>query len=274
MDPICFRVGSLPIHWYGVLMAAGFLLGFANWVLLGRREGRRFELLSDLLFWIMVGGLVGARLAYVTADAGYFLRHPLEIVRVDQGGLIYYGGFIGAGLAIWIFARRRGQHFFDLLDLVITSVPLAHALGRLGCFLNGCCYGTRWDGPWGVRYPSTSHAWSDQVNADALSRFEPRSLPVHPVQLYEAGLNLLLFAALVVWYRHRRREGMVVAAYLLLYPVMRFGLEFLRGDTRTGLGPFSVAQWISVALFALGGVLCVRQYRRADPVPDHRRDES
>ena len=263
MHPVCFRIGSLTVHWYGVLMAVGFLLGFLNWVLLSRREGRRFEVLSDLLFWIMVGGIVGARVAYVIADLAYFAKHPLEIIRVDRGGLIYYGGLIGAGVAIWWFARRRKQRMFDLLDLVITSVPLAHALGRIGCFLNGCCFGTRWAGPWAIRYPADSHAWCDHVNAGLLSRFQPHSLPVHPVQLYEAGLNLLLFAALVWLYRHRRVQGVVVSSYLLGYPLLRFGLEFLRGDARTVLGPFSAAQWISIGLFAAGCVLMAWTRRRA-----------
>jgi len=264
---LSLHVGGLAIHLYGVMMALAFLAGLANWSFLGRREHRDFAFCSDLLFWIMVAGVVGARAAYVIADFAAFRDRPLSMLYVWQGGLIYYGGFLGAGLAILVFARLRRTGVAALFDFVITAVPLAHAFGRIGCFLNGCCYGREWHGPLAVRYPPHSGPWCDQVDAGLITRFSPRSAPVHPVQLYEAAANILLYLGLVWLYRRRRRDGTVLAAYLLTYPVLRFWLETLRGDPRMPVLGLSVAQGISVGLFAVGLALLVRARLSAPRTP-------
>jgi phosphatidylglycerol---prolipoprotein diacylglyceryl transferase len=133
MHPDFFRVGPLTIHAYGVMMALGFLAGLVNWHFIGRREGRDIKFCSDLLFAMMVAGVVGGRLAYVISDFAYFRAQPLKIFRIDEGGLIYYGGFLGALLAVFVFARMYRESFLKLGDFVITSLPLAHAFwpGRL-----------------------------------------------------------------------------------------------------------------------------------------------
>jgi len=166
---LSLHVGGLAIHLYGVMMALAFLAGLANWSFLGRREHRDFAFCSDLLFWIMVAGVVGARAAYVIADFAAFRDRPLSMLYVWQGGLIYYGGFLGAGLAILVFARLRRTGVAALFDFVITAVPLAHAFGRIGCFINGCCYGS----------PTTC----------ALGVYTAGAVR-HPTQLYESALNV------------------------------------------------------------------------------------
>jgi phosphatidylglycerol:prolipoprotein diacylglycerol transferase len=267
VDPVCFKAGPFTVHWYGVAMALGFLLGLGNWAWLARREGRPFAFCSDLLFWIMVSGIAGARLAYVLGDLAYFLRNPLLIFRVDQGGLVYYGGFIGAGVALAILARRLKEPFWRLLDFVITSVPLAHMLGRVGCFINGCCYGTVHRSAPSVRYPFDSLAWHAHRARGLVGPAATESLPVHPVQLYEAAFNLLVYGVVVWVFRNRKRDGQVTAAYLLLYPVGRFAVEFLRGDGRVRVAGLSLAQWLSLGLFAIGcGLLASRFRRRGEPV--------
>jgi phosphatidylglycerol:prolipoprotein diacylglycerol transferase len=192
----------------------------------------------------MVGGIVGARVVYVIANLDQFRGAPMEIIRVDQGGLVYYGGFIGAALAFLLFSHWRREGVLELADFAITALPLGHALGRVGCFLNGCCQGRLVETPC--------------LLAGSLQRY--------PVQLYEAAYNLLVYGVLsaLYLYRHRRgrRPGMVLAAYLLMYPAGRFLLEFLRGDDRMRVCWFSVAQWLSLALMAVGAGLWVvrRQY--------------
>jgi phosphatidylglycerol:prolipoprotein diacylglycerol transferase len=252
MMPDLVSIGPLTVHWYGVMMALGFLAGLLNWVLLGRPIGRDFKFCSDLLFWIMVAGIVGARIAYVISDLPYFLANPLRIVRIDEGGLVYFGGFLGAWLALYLFARRHRMPFFELADLVVTSLPLAHAFGRVGCFLNGCCHGTITRCPLGVTYPARSMVWRHQLMADQLGAEAGCSMPVHPVQLYEAGFNLLLFGLLLLVWRTRRRAGMVGVVYVLVYSVGRFAIEFLRGDHRIRWVGMSIAQWVSIALFLAG----------------------
>jgi len=255
MHPVCFNIDHLTIHWYGVMMAMGFLAGLAIWTFLGKKEGRNLNYCCDLLFWIMVSSIAGARLAYVFSDLKSFLAEPLTILRVDQGGLIYYGGFIGACLAIVVFARIRGENIRTLLDFVVPAVPLAHAFGRIGCLLNGCCYGTEYDGLFAVRYPAQSYSWKIQVDAGEISRFTLHSLPVHPVQLYEVAFNLVLYLFLVWAYRHRKWNGSIAAFYLLTYPFARFWLEFLRGDERMRYMGLSVAQLVSILLFISGAGL-------------------
>ena len=264
-NPVCFRIGPLPVHWYGLFLAAGFLAALATWVRLGRGERRDMAFCTDLLLWIMVAGIVGARLAYVISDLPEYLKNPVSILRVDQGGLIYYGGFLSSAAAVAVFARKHKVSALRLGDLVVTALPLAHALGRIGCFVNGCCYGKPWDGPLGVSYPAESAPWWGQVYAQLITRYSPRSLPVHPVQLYEAAFNVALYAFLVFAYKQRWKDGVVVALYAILYPAWRLWVETLRGDERMQRMGLDVAQWLSL-LFMLGGVglaLYLRKRRNA-----------
>lgn len=266
MDEVCFSVGGITVHWYGVMMALGFLAGLANWTWLGRRRGKSFNYASDLLFWIMVAGVLGARAAYVVANWRAFLESPLAIVKVWQGGLIFYGGFFGGCMAVILFARAHHEHMLDAWDFAVTAVPLGHAFGRVGCFLNGCCHGRIYHGLLAVTYPRGSLPWALQVDAGKIDSYRPRSLPVHPVQLYEAALNLCLYGVLVWLFRRRLKAGTVCAVYFLGYPVIRFTLEFLRGDPRAHWGGLTVAQALSIAFFLFGvGVLVVSRVCKNRP---------
>jgi len=262
VHPICFKVAGLTVHWYGVMMALGFLAGLLNWSRLGRRTGRDFAFCSDLLFWVMVAGIAGARLAYVIANAGDFLKAPLTILYLHQGGLIFYGGFIGGWMAVLVFARVRRLGTLDLFDFAVTSVPLAHAFGRIGCFLNGCCHGIVHTGVLAVRYPAESLPWWVHVDQQRITQLASHSFPVYPIQLYETCFDLLVYALLVWAFRQRARRGSVSVLYLLTYPTGRFLLEFLRGDPRLHVLGLTVAQWLSVGLFLSGLGLLLAIYRR------------
>ncbi len=255
MHPICFKIGPLSIHWYGVMMALGFLAGLANWVHLGRKEGRDFNFCSDLLFWVMVSGVVGARLAFVAADWEHFSKDLWGIFRVDQGGLIFYGGLLTAAAALFFFARARKQKFSSLIDFVITAVPIAHTFGRAGCFLNGCCFGAPSGRLPGVCYPGDTRSlvWRHHVEVGWIQETVAQSLPVHPVQLYEATLNLILFLCLRYLYPRRRWNGQVVVAYMCGYAAVRFAMEALRGDRgqRMQYLGLSSAQWVSLTLLTV-----------------------
>ncbi len=254
VHPILLEIGRLTITWYGVMMATGFLAGLVNWYFIGKRDNRDFSYCSDLLFWIMVSGLLGARVAYVLSDIGQFMRNPVEIIMLWKGGLIYYGGFLGSGIALIIFARRHREDIQGLLDFVVVSVPLAHFFGRIGCFLNGCCYGKIWHGPFGVRFPAGSYAWYKHVDLEKISKFTAESLPVHPVQLYESGFNLMVYFLLLWAYTHRDRNksGRILALYCFTYPPGRFLLEFLRGDHEIFIMGLTVSQVTSLFLIVLG----------------------
>ncbi len=234
MDPVCFHIGSRPVYWYGVLVASGFLAAVINWNRLGRREKRPEGFGSELGFWIMLSGILGARVAYVLANLDVYLAEPLEIVRLDKGGLIFYGGFLGAVLAVVLLARSRKEPVLGLADFTVTGLPLGHAIGRVGCFINGCCYGSPSSLPWAVCL---------------------NDVPRHPVQLYEAAFNLFVYGLLLHTYRQGRAKGSTLAAYLLTYPVGRFLFEFIRGDDRLRCLGLDAAQELSIVLFLLGAAL-------------------
>lgn len=265
MHPLFVKIGGFPIHWFGVMMALAFFAGLANWTWLGRKEGRDFNYCSDLVFWIMVSGVIGARLAYVVSDFKMFAAAPVRILYLQEGGLIYYGGFVGALIALGVFARVHKEKGLALLDFAVTSLPLGHALGRIGCFLNGCCHGREYEGLFSVTYPWHSLPWYAQYEANRLAADAGRTNPVHPVQLYEAAFNLVLYVLLVMAFRRRKTDGGVTVLYLLLYPAGRFLFEFLRGDERMQWFHLNVAQALSAVFFTVGIVLWL-VLRRLRPV--------
>jgi phosphatidylglycerol:prolipoprotein diacylglycerol transferase len=229
MDPVCFHIGARPVYWFGVLAAVGFGAALWHWTHLAGREDKPPEYASDIVLWLMVGGILGARLAYVVANWDTYARDFVGILRIDRGGLIFYGGFIGGTLAILLLGLKRRERLLALGDFVVSGIPLGHAFGRIGCFLNGCCHGdwtTRWIG----------HL------ADGRQ----------PTQLYEALGNIAIYYCLAKIYERRMFSGQVVSLYLIAYPGLRFLMEFLRGDERQMFGPLSLAQWISGALLVCG----------------------
>lgn len=252
MHPIAFEILGRPIYWYGVFVALGFLMAVATWSYLAQRDGKPDGFASEMGFWVMLSGILGARLGYVVANFGHYASHPLEIIRIDQGGLIYYGGFVGGFIGLLLFARARKLPLLHLGDYAVTGLTVGHALGRVGCFLNGCCFGKVCTAVQGVSFPPGSPASIQQAQAGLLAYADLPSLDVHPTQLYEAGYNLLLYALLVVLYLRRRQDGRIAALYLMLYPLGRFLFEFTRGDDRLQWGGWNVAQIISFVLFAVG----------------------
>lgn len=231
MNSVCFTILGHPVYWYGVLVALGFVAGVTHWIILGRREGRPSSFGSDLGFWVMLSGILGARIGYVISELPEFMERPATIFRIDQGGLIFYGGLISATLAVLIFARIKHEKLWPFMDFAVTALPLGHAFGRIGCFINGCCYGT-----------SSSLPWS--VVVDGLAR--------HPTQLYEAACNFTIYLVLLWVYCRRRHDGRILALYFMLYGLVRFVFEFYRGDPRMRWLGFTVAQEISLLLMVVG----------------------
>ena len=268
MHAILLQFGPVTLRSFGLLMALGFAAAWYAAVRLARGTHRNADYLSALVVWMMLAGVAGARLAYVAEHwRAEFAAHPSAIVRIDQGGLMFYGGVAGAALALLLFARWRCERPLDLADLMLAVLPLGHALGRIGCFLNGCCHGRVSHGAMAVVFPARSPAWYAQCDAGLLSPDAAQALPVVPTQLFEAAANLLLFALLFRLHRRAsgRQPGLVTAAYLLVYPVIRFTIEPLRGDARMQIGILSIGQVASIALFAVGLLLALGLRR---PTPE------
>ncbi len=251
MHPEFVEIGPITIYWYGIMFALAFVVAVLHWNRLARRDQRAPDIGVDLALWLLIGGIVGARIAYVISDFDHFRQAPLEILRIDQGGLIYYCGLIGASLALILCSRRRREPLWSLADFAVTALPIGHALGRFGCFLNGCCFGTETDLAWGVFLHGAVR---------------------HPTPLYETAFNGLLYVVLLGAYFRKRRDGTVFAIYMMIYPAGRFVMEFLRGDERVPGFGLNAAQDISLILFVIGILLWVfLPYRRHRHHGNHTR---
>lgn len=233
MFPELFRIGPVFVGSYGVLMALGFLACWvvARWYL--PRHGIDRDLSVDLLLAAAIGGIVGARALYVANEWAQFSDRPLQIFMLQRGGLVFYGGLAGGALAVLAYTLVRRLPVPVVADTAALTVPLGSALGRVGCFLNGCCAGQR------------TSAWFGLT-------FDPAVGPVVPTQLIDvAAQSFIFFALLHVAVRHRPRAGILWWAYLVLYGVARFSVEIIRVNPRIALG-LSEAQLISIPVFAAG----------------------
>ena len=268
MQPIAFHVGTFAVHWYGLMMAVAFLAGLWTAARRGMREGIPQEKILDLGPWLIVGALLGARAVYVvTYWREQFAGRPFsEIFMIQHGGLVYYGGLIGASLACVVYARLKKIPLWKAADILAPSIALGYVFGRIGCLMNGCCYGTVCHLPWAVRFPNQSFAWEQQFREGLVGEHD-RALPVHPTELYESLLNLVLYLALAWLYRRKKFDGQVFAAYLMCYAVSRSIVETFRGDyTAAHLhGGLTPAHLISIASFAAGAILFWRL--RKAPAP-------
>jgi phosphatidylglycerol---prolipoprotein diacylglyceryl transferase len=239
MHQVAFTIGTLKVHWYGILVVAGFVAGL--WTASRRcvRDGISSETIADMGPWLMLAAIVGARIAHVVwywqeefADKPWW-----EMFAIHHGGLVFYGGLVGASLATVFYARARRIDIWKLADGLAPSIALGQALGRVGCLLNGCCYGIPTQAPWAAHYPP-DHA--------------TQGVGVHPTQIYEAALNLLLYLGLAGYYRRKTRDGEVFAAYLIAYALLRIGVEFFRGDYAVRYLGGNVTPGQAASLVALG----------------------
>lgn len=252
MNPVFWKVGSLEIRWYGIMIAIGFLAAVGLAVKRAKKTGFDAELVPNLSFWIILGGFTMARALYVILNWQNYVSHPIEIIRIDHGGIVYYGGLVGGALATFLYARRRKISFWRLADLMTPSLVLAHAFGRVGCFINGCCYGRACSLPWGVEYAITTVVgWGPGAPIG----------PVHPTQLYEAAFLFYLCVALIFIDATKKFQGQTLASYGLLYSMFRFCVEFWRGDVPR-FSNLTVAQWFSLLIFFTSWWWLTRQRKR------------
>ncbi len=247
MHPILVHVGGFTLYTYGFFLAMGFLA--AIWF--SKRNARFYDLkpddISDLFFVILVSGIAGARLLYVIINFDDFRASPLDIFKLWNGGLVFFGGFIGAVAGSIITLRIKKLPFFKTADTIAPGAALGHGIGRLGCFFAGCCYGRQCDLPFAVQF---SHP-------DSLA---PLHVSLHPTQIYMVVANLVLFFILVFLQRHKRFHGMIFFSYMILYSVFRFIIEFFRGDFR---GDFffdflSISQGIGILAILIAVVVMVK----------------
>ncbi len=255
MQQVLFTIpilGGIKIFGYGMMLFFAFLGStyLAAWR--AEREKLDPELLKDLALWIFVGGLVGARLFYVIQYWGDRVRTFADIFRIWEGGIVLYGSIMGGTLAFFLYRLIRPFPLRPYLDVVAPSLALGIALGRLGCFLNGCCYGDPCDLPVAVAFPRESPPWKAQVILGMIPPTALKSLPVHPTQLYSAIDGFVLLILLSAYFPLRKRDGEVMALLMVTYPVTRFLIEYLRNDEGAYFAGLTISQNISVLVFIWG----------------------
>jgi len=268
VGPTIIEIGPLTLRWYGVLMMLAFVVAAA---IAARHVGRKKlseSTVWDGLVWVLIGAIIGARLYYVFIQSprgpeglGRYLASPLEILNVMGGGLHIFGGFIGGGLAILLYARRHRLPIAIYLDGAALGLPLGQAIARLGNFINQELYGPPTDLPWGLRIDSSHRI--PPYNDLALY---PESTRFHPFFLYEGLWNLAGFGLLQIIARRfadRLRDGDLILIYAIWYPLGRFFLEFLRTDSWFFPGTrFNVVHLLCLAAIGVSAALLAHRFTR------------
>ena len=264
----------VPIYAYGVMLGSSLIAGWFIAMRLAKQDGIPEQEAGTIYMWTAVWSIIGSRVLYVLTNLSEFDGIG-EMLMVNRGGLVAYGGMIGGFLASWYGCRKRGIELLRWADVSAPSVVLGTAITRMGCLLFGCDFGARSSLPWAIRFPGPnalapqgSPAWQHHVRDFGLSQSAPWSYSVHPTQIYESLVGLSLFA-LLMWIRKKRTfSGQVFLAWVLGYGIMRPLIEIVRDDDQRGnVGALSTSQFIGIVSVVLGlGLLValIRRYRR-DP---------
>jgi len=262
MHRILLHIGPLTIYSYGFMLALAFVVGTVLARSRARRKQIQADIIIDLVFVILVSSIIGARIFYVAINWQYYLLNPFDIIKVWEGGLVFYGGFIGGFWAAVWFIHRKRLALWVIADIITPSLAVGIALGRIGCFLNGCCYGAL-SHQHGIAFPCTDMppVCAQQITDGLIAPAAAYSLKVIPTQLYSALFALVAFAVLVFIERYKRFEGFLFLVFVLIYSAGRFIIEMVRcyEPAYFIIGGLTVSQVISFVLFiAATAVLCIR----------------
>ncbi|GHT38273.1 prolipoprotein diacylglyceryl transferase [Endomicrobiia bacterium] len=248
MHPIFFSIWKFTAYSYGLFVGVAFIA--SNLYLshsLAKSKNRIIsqDELYSLFLYLIIFGYTGSRLLFVITKLQEYILHPLSIFKFWTGGFVHYGGLISATVCIIIYSKRKKIHLFKLCDFFAPALALGHAIGRIGCFFAGCCYGKESNLPWAVTF--------NNEDSGAL-----QGVRLHPTQFYESLGNLLLFVCLHFYSKKEHKAGTPTAIYFMCYAVLRFIIEFFRGDDR-GMQYFglSISQVISIFLFIAGVIVLI-----------------
>ncbi|MDM8526375.1 prolipoprotein diacylglyceryl transferase [Desulfococcaceae bacterium HSG8] len=253
MYPVLFKIGKIAVYTYGLFIAIGFLAGISISKKEAERSGQSPEKIMDLCFYILIAAIVGSRLFYVITKPDIFLSNPLEIFKIWNGGLVFYGGFIGAMATVFVYLKKEKMPLWITLDTLAPALAIGHFFGRIGCFFAGCCYGKVCDLPWAITFS----------NPESLA---PTGIPIHPTQLYSSLNNLMIFGFLWFFRTRKSFDGQLCWLYIMIYGLTRSIIELFRGDDRGEVifGIFSVSQVIGGSMAITALVMLIILGRRRD----------
>jgi phosphatidylglycerol---prolipoprotein diacylglyceryl transferase len=238
MHPEFIKIGNFVVYLYGVLVAAGVLVSSLIFQKTAGEEGYSQPVISKLIFWTVIFGIAGGRILHVFIHIAYYYRHFWEIFYIRNGGLAIQGAIFSSLVFLIVYSKMKELKPLKTLDMMALSVPAGQALGRIGCFFNGCCYGKITDLPIGVMFPHLTEK-------------------VHPTQLYYTLCYIALFFILKTLYRKKAKQGLVFGSYIMGFALIRYSIDFLRGDLVYKYMNFYPTQIIGILVFAFGAIWTV-----------------
>lgn len=244
MHPVLFKIGTIKIYSYGVFVFGGVVAGYLVFSYFLKKERFDKKIIQDLFFYMIIGGFVGARILYILINLDYFFASPLKTL-FGRSGFVFYGGILGGILSLFLYSSKNRLCVWKVLDVCSVSILIGHSIGRIGCFMNGCCFGIP-NPRWGIEFSPQSFA----------GMFYPHQ-KIIPTQLISSISLFIFFLIFIYLYRHRKFEGQIFCLYLVVYGVFRFLIEFLRGDPRPFIGGLSLFQWMSLGLILAGTSLYI-----------------
>ena len=250
MYPDLFSIGPFTLHTYGLLVATGFFVGLMVTIKLGKSEGIKPQQTMDMGFLIILAAIIGSRVLYVFINISYYIEQPLDIFKIWEGGLVFSGGIICVVLTVIWYTRKHHLSFWKIADLWAPAMVVGQGIGRIGCFMAGCCYGKPTGSKWGVVF-TDPHALA------------PLNIPLHPTQLYSAAYAFIIFIVLLLPYSRKKFEGQVFLWLLVLHSTARLFVERFRGDDRGILlgSDMSITQLVTL-LILIGSIVTLFIFKR------------
>lgn len=252
MFPVLFKIGPITLYTYGLMIATGFLVAILLMMRQAAKEGESPELLMDMAFYAIIAAIVGSRVLYVIVNYQVYLANPINAFKLWEGGLVFYGGFIGAALTGFWYVKKHNLEPWKIADIAAPSIALGHSIGRWGCVAAGCCWGRPTD------------SWVGIIFTNPLA-MAPNDIALYPTQLFSSLNELIIFFILIAVRPYKKFQGQLFLMWMMLYSVGRFIIEFFRGDPRGYIIPdtASTSQGIAVFTFAFSAFLIFKFYRKA-----------
>jgi len=229
MYRILFTIGSFPIYSYGVMIALAFITAILLAMKEAKKRGENPERILDLSLYVILGALIGGRLGYVLTYLDYYMKNPVKILYFRQGGLSFLGGFLIAYSLCWLYVKRTKISFWKYADIAAPSIAIGIGIGRIGCFLNGCCFGVVSEN-YGIKFPSLHMppVYLQQLNDGLIASGSSCTLPVIPTQIYTSLYGFLIFFILHWMKKYKKYDGFLMLSFFILYSISRFTVEFFR----------------------------------------------